>query len=227
MNKNKLVIFGIGKAADVIYFFFNNHSDYEVVAFTVDSKYNLSGEYNGLPVVDFESVDKHFSISDHVMFVAMGYKQLNKFRALKLTAAKEKGYEIVSFIHPDSGVPKDLILGENCFIMHNVNIHPHVKIGDNVFIWSGTILSHHSSIGNHCWFTSGVNIAGNVKIGDYCFFAINSTVTNDVSIGNECFLGANSLINKNLGSQKVMIESATKEFLLNSLDFLKMKNNKF
>jgi sugar O-acyltransferase (sialic acid O-acetyltransferase NeuD family) len=226
MSNKKLVIFGLGEAADVLFFFFKHHSEYTPVAFTVDRDYIPSDSYKGLPVVAFEDVETIYDPKTHAMFVALGYTSLNQLRANKLVATKEKGYEIISYIHPDAGVPSDLTIGENCFIMHNVHIHPHVKIGDNVFIWSGTILCHHSSVGNHCWFTSGVNIAGNVNIGSNCFFAINSTVTNNVTIGDRCFLGANSLVNKDLENDKVMIVPATKEYVLNSTQFLKIKKNK-
>ena len=222
----KLVIFGLGKAAEVLHFFFEHNSDYKTVAFTVDQEFISSDKYNGLPVVPFEDIERTYAPKDHVMFIAIGYYRLNELRANKLSAAKEKGYEIISYIHPDAGIPNDLVTGENCFIMNNVHIHPHVKIGDNVFIWSGTILSHHSTVGNHCWFTSGVNIAGNVNIGSNCFFAINATVTNNVTIGNRCFLGANSLVNKDLGNGKVMIASSTKEYALDSTKFLDMISDK-
>ena len=227
LKKKKLVIFGLGEAADILFFFFKHHSEYTPVAFTVDKDYILSDSYNGLPVIAFEDVETIYDPNIHVMFVAIGYRRLNEFRAIKLEVAKEKGYEIISYIHPEAGVPSDLIIGENCFVMNNVHIHPHVKIGDNVFIWSGTILGHHSSVGNHCWFTSGVNIAGNVNIGSNCFFAINSTVTNNVTIGDRCFLGANSLVNRDLENDKVMIAPATKEFSLNSKQFLDMISDKF
>ena len=57
MIKKELVIFGIGEAADVLFFFFKHHSEYNPVAFTVDRDYIPSGTYNGLPVVAFEDVE--------------------------------------------------------------------------------------------------------------------------------------------------------------------------
>lgn len=226
MKKKKLIIFGIGEAADVLFFFFKQHSEYIPVAFTIDRDYILSDTYNDLPVVAFENVETIYDPQTHVMFIALGYRRLNEFRAIKLASAKEKGYGIISFIHPEAGIPSDFTLGENCFIMNNVHIHPHVTIGDNVFIWSGAILCHHSYVGNHCWFTSGVNIAGNVNIGSNCVFAINATVTNNVTIGNRCFLGANSLVNKDLGNGKVIIAPSTEEFYLDSTQFLDMMDDK-
>jgi sugar O-acyltransferase (sialic acid O-acetyltransferase NeuD family) len=223
---NKLIICGAGNTADVLYHFFSRQSEYEVVAFTVDKKYIHTEKFNGLPLVPFEKVESLYHPEMHSIFVAIGYSRQNKLRSEKLLESKKKGYSIISYIHPNSGVPSDLIYGENCFIMNDVHIHPHVSIGDNVFIWSGTIICHHSSIGNNCWFTSGVNIAGNATIGSNCFFAINSTVTNDVKVGNRCLIGANALVNKDVSDGSVMIEAATKKYALDSDKFLDLKNDK-
>lgn len=227
MSKKKLIICGTGTTADVLFYFFENHSDYQTVAFTVDKNYITADLYNGLPVVPFEEIESKYDSSSHVMFVAIGYSSLNKLRAEKIVEAKSKGYELISYIHPDSGVTNDFKYGENCFVMNNVHIHPHVKIGDNVFVWSGTILCHHSTVGNDCWFTSGVNVAGNATIGSNCFFAVNSTVTNDVTVGDRCFIGANALVSSDLEDDKVVIVAGTKVYPLSSEQFLDFKKNKF
>ena len=39
MSKKKLVIFGIANFAEIAHYYFSNDSEYEVVAFTVDTAY--------------------------------------------------------------------------------------------------------------------------------------------------------------------------------------------
>jgi len=219
--KKDIIIFGIGKIADVIQFYMREESNMPVKAFTVDKKYITETEFNGLPVVSFDDIEKNYPPEKYAMFIAVGYHDLNAVRAEKMKAAEEKGYGIISYIHPDSSIPKDLITGKNCFIMNNVCIHPRVKLGDDVFVWSGTIIGHHSKIGNHNWLTSGTNISGNVTIGNNCFFAINSTLGHSVSIGNEVFVGANALITKNVEDGKVVIKESDKPIKLTSKQFLK------
>lgn len=221
---NKLILFGLGRATDVLLYFFSHHSDFEVVAITVNRDYLAQEIYEGLPVVPFETIEEKYPPVSYRMFVVMGYADLNRARQVKIEEARNKGYEMVSYVHPNSGVPNDLVVGENCFIMNDVHIHPKVVIGDDVFIWSGSIICHHSSIGDHCWFTSGASIAGGVKIGNNGFFAINTTITNDVTIGDRCLVGANALVNKNLPDDTVVIAPSTKQYPLSSEDFLKLKN---
>ena len=111
----KVIIFGIGKIADVIQHFMREESNLEVAAFTVDGKYIKEDSFNGLPVVAFEDIEKTYSPSEYSVFVAIGYHELNKVRASKVAEAEAKGYEIISYIHPDSSAPKDLVYGKNCF----------------------------------------------------------------------------------------------------------------
>lgn len=219
---NEIIIFGIGKISEVVYYCFKNHSNYKVVAFTADKQFITNEKYFDLPVLPFEEIENYYSPGKYAMFIALGYQNLNELRTRKLFEAKEKGYKIVSFIHPQAGLPDDTKIGENCFIMQNVHIHPIVSIGDNVFMWSGTIICHHSIINNNCWFASGASIAGNVSIGENCFFGINATVGHSAKIGDRCFLGANSLAVRDIENDVVLIEPETKKYSLNSAQFIKM-----
>lgn len=219
-----IIIFGNGKIADVIQYYMREESQLPVKAFCVDQEYLSDDYFNGLPVIPFESIEEQYPPEQYDFFVAMGYHDLNAVRAKKMLEIEEKGYQLISYIHPNSMVPNDLRYGKNCFIMNNVNIHPRVTIGDNVFVWSGAMIGHHSTIGNHNWFTSSTNIGGNVTVGDYCFFAMNATVGHSVSIGTNCFLGANVLVTKNYGDDSVWVEANTKKFRLNSHDFIKFSN---
>jgi sugar O-acyltransferase (sialic acid O-acetyltransferase NeuD family) len=220
----EIIIFGTGKIADVIQFYMREESGMKVAAFTVDGQYITETEFNGLPVVPFEGIEQVYPPDKYSFFVAIGYHDLNAVRAEKIKIVEEKGYEVISYIHPDSSAPKDLVHGKNCFIMNNVCIHPRVILGDNVFIWSGTLIGHHSVIGNDCWLTSCCNISGNVTVGNNAFIAVNATVAHSVTIGNNCFLGANTLVTKNLEDDKVVICESSKPIKLSSRQFLRMSN---
>ena len=222
--KNPIILFGTGKIAEVLLYYFRNHSEFEVVACTVDREFIKSDIWNNLPVIPFEEILEAYPPSCFGMFVALGYQQLNALRAAKFKEAKEMGYELISFIHPDAGLPLDCNYGENCFIMQNALIHPCVTLGNNVFVWSGAMVGHHSAIGDHSWLTSCCNISGVVTTGDHCFFAVNSTVAHGVIIASNCFIGANTLITKCTDSGEVYLSSSTPAFRLNSEQFLKMSN---
>jgi sugar O-acyltransferase (sialic acid O-acetyltransferase NeuD family) len=218
----EVVLFGLGKIAEVVHYYLTNDGDARVVAFTCDREFVDRDDFLGLPVVPFDEVEDAYPPDRYELFVALAYQQMNRLRASRLAQARSKGYRTPSFIHPQSGAPLDLELGDNCFIMNNVCIQPRVTLGDNVFVWSGALIGHHSTIGDHCWLTSNTSIAGSVTVGRNCFFGLNATVANDLSVGNHCFLGANTLVTKDLPDEKVVVEKASDVLRVTPQQFLRI-----
>lgn len=219
-----VVLFGIGKIAEVVLQYLRHESKVDVAACTVDGQYLPGEHWNGLDCVAFEDIEQAYPAADYDMFVAMGYHDLNGLRASRVRQAQAKGYRLISYVHPNSGLPSDCELGPNCFVMHNVNVHPCVTMGENVFVWSGSMIGHHSHIGDHCWLSSSSNISGGVTVGANCFFAVNATVGHSVRIGDRCFLGANSLVTRNTENDQVFVVESTKASRLNSQQFLRLSD---
>jgi len=218
----KLIIFGTGKIADVIFYYAAHECGLEIAAFTVDREYLKINTFNGLPVIPFDEVEIRYPASEYSMFIALGYHDMNSLRERKYHESRNKGYEIISIVSPYCKLPANVKYGENCFIMPPASIHPHVELGNNVFVFSGAMIGHHSKIGDNCWLTSCANISGVVTVGRNCFFAVNSTAGHGVTIGDECFIGANALVTKCLEPKKVVIVPATPVFKLESDKFLKL-----
>jgi sugar O-acyltransferase (sialic acid O-acetyltransferase NeuD family) len=217
-----IVLFGTGKIAEVVLYFLKYHSDRQVVACTVDQDFMPGPSWQGVPVVPSDEIARSHPPQTHDMFVALGYQDMNALRAEKCAQARQLGYTLISYVHPNSGLPEDCLHGDNCFILNQVHIHPRVQLGNNVFVWSGAMIGHHSNIGNNCWLTSCANIAGVVSVGDNCFFAINSTIGNGVTMGRDCFVGANALVTAKAQDGQVFLAESTKPFRLNSAQFLRM-----
>ncbi len=224
MAKKKVVIFGTSKVADIAYSSIQDDpaSDLEAVAFCVDSKYYQESTKEGLPVVKFEEVESIYPPSEAAFFVAIGYHQMNTLREERCRAAREKGYELVSFIDSRANIPSTVKVGENVLILNGVDIGPFSQIGDNVCIYSGAVISHHVTIGNHVWITSGTVIGGNSGIGDHCFLGINSTIGHNVLIGSNNFIGTNAVVTKNTPEDAVYIVADTPKYRLNTAQFLKL-----
>lgn len=217
-----IVLFGTGKIAEVLLYFFTHHSDRQVVACSVDRDYLPGSEWHGIPVAPFDEITRSHSPETHDMFVALGYQDMNALRTAKCAEARQLGYTLASYVHPESGLPSDCVYGDNCFIMNQVHIHPRVKLGNNVFVWSGAMIGHHSSIGDNCWLTSCTNISGVVTMGSNCFLAVNATVAHGITVGDDCFIGANALITKCADEGQVFITESSKPQRLNSQQFLRM-----
>ena len=218
----KIIIFGTGKIAEVVFQYFSRDPEIHVVALTVDEAYLKPVAWTSLPLVPFEKIEESFSPDDYELFVAVGYQDLNRLRAERCKRAKSKGYTLFSYVDRSIGVPEDFQWGENCLVLGPQNIQPRVKIGHNVFVWSGVTLGHHSYIEDDVWITSGAQIAGNVAIGAGSFIGINATVVDSIRIGKNSLLGAAVLVTQSLPDESVVIERGTEISRLTSTQFLKL-----
>jgi sugar O-acyltransferase (sialic acid O-acetyltransferase NeuD family) len=203
--RKPLVIFGSAEIAQLARFYFDNDSEYRVVAFTVDDANVESSELDGLPLIAFSEINSKFPTGEAAMHVALSYRRLNKLRQEKFEQAKAAGYAMASYVCSKSVLWKDLKIGENCFILENQTIQPTVAIGNNVMIWSGNHLGHGSAIADHAYIASHVVISGHCKIGQRCFLGVNSTLRDFVNVGDDVFVGMQAAVVQDVPSGSVVI----------------------
>jgi len=219
---SKIVIFGAGKIADQAYFYLTNDSPHEIAAFTVDREYLREAEKLGLPVVPFEEVQDVYPPDDFKMFVAVGYQDLNRFRARKYEEAKAKGYELISYVSSRAANFGGVEVGDNCFVLEFAVLQPCSKVGNDVFIWSSNHIGHHAAIGDHCYIAGNVVISGNTRIEPYCFIGVSATLGHEITVGKESFIGAGALITKNVEPGSVYITPDTQKYRLDSAAFMRL-----
>ena len=156
--------------------------------------------------------------------MAIGYNNLNKIRAEKYFDAKNKGYELVSYLCSKAIHWGDVEMGDNCFILENQVIQPTVKFGNNVIIWSGNHFGHNVEIGDHCWLSSHIICSGGVKVGQFTFIGVNAAIRDNVKIGSECIIGLGAIINKDTKDKEVYIAKSSDLYRLDSNSFERMMN---
>ena len=87
----RLIIFGTGKIAECVSFYFDRENEYRVEAFCCDGAFLEQSSFNGRPVVAFENIEEEFPPSDYALFVALGYHGLNELRRRKFEEGLAKG----------------------------------------------------------------------------------------------------------------------------------------
>ncbi|MBU3107646.1 acetyltransferase [Clostridium gasigenes] len=205
MKKNKkLIILGVGDFSEVVYEYFNYQSEYKVVAFSVEKNLLNIEKFLGLPVVAVEDLNSNYNTEEYEVFVAVGYRNLNKLRARLVKIITQYGYTLASFIHKSAIISETAIIEGHCIILENSIIQPFAKIGFNTIIWCGAIISHHVSIGKNCFLAPGVAISGFSKIGDNSFLGIRSTIIDSITIGQSCIIGAGTLILRDIKENTVV-----------------------
>jgi sugar O-acyltransferase (sialic acid O-acetyltransferase NeuD family) len=204
------VIFGTGGIAEIVHFYLEHDSPHDVVAFTAHGDQIDAGEYRGLPVVPFEEVGHRYPPAGHAMYVAIGYRRVNRIRAEVFGQAKEKGYDLITYISSKATFWDANEIGENCFIFEDNTIQPFVTIGDDCVLWSGNHIGHHATIGDHCFIPSHVVVSGHVTVGRYSFLGVNATFRDAISVGESNVVGAGALIMKSTKDGEVYIAARTK-----------------
>jgi sugar O-acyltransferase (sialic acid O-acetyltransferase NeuD family) len=204
-----LVIFGVGDIGQLAHYYFSKETSFDVVAFTVDAAFLKEGSFCGLPVVPFEEIHINYPPDKCSMFIALSYSKLNSLRKAKYFEAKEKNYQLASFVSARSSVLNEGNIGDNCFIFEDNTIQPFVKIGNNVTLWSGNHIGHHSRIGDHCFIASHVVVSGGVEIEEQCFIGVNATLRDHIRIGERCVVGAGTLLLADAAPDGVYLGQAT------------------
>lgn len=215
---NKVILWGIGKIAQVINFYLTNDSNYEVCAFCVDKEYkNLDFFYNK-PVISFDEIVEKFPPTHYLMCIPIGYKKMNTIRMQKYIEAKQKGYKFITYISSKTayyGTP----VGENTIILDDCVIQPFTEIGNNVIIWSGSCLCHHALVKDNCFISSRVSISGGTTIGENSFIGINATIRDNISIGKYNLIGAGTVVLNDTSDYDVYAEkNGTKKIPKKSID---------
>jgi sugar O-acyltransferase (sialic acid O-acetyltransferase NeuD family) len=205
----KVIIFGTGGFAKIIYLYLQKDPSFNIIAFTANEQTIKEKTLYDLPIIPFETIEEKYSPNEHEMFIALGYTDMNRKRAKFFKEAKDKGYKLISYVHPSTIVNDEFQIGENCFIFENNVIQPFVKLEDNIIIWTGNVISHHTTIMSHCFIVSHVAIAGNTVIEPYCFIGINATIRNSIRIAKDCIIGAGTVILKNTNEKEVYTSKST------------------
>jgi sugar O-acyltransferase (sialic acid O-acetyltransferase NeuD family) len=217
----KVVVFGTSSMAEVVKFYLDHDSDREVIAFTASAQSMQADRFLDLPVVPFETVQDCYPPGDFDMFIAVGYRQLNRLREQFCDEARGKGYALVSYVCSKATHWGDTRLGDNVFVFEDNTIQPFVSIGDGTILWSGNHIGHHSAIGRYCFITSHVVVSGHCRVGDRSFIGVNATISEDTPIGDDNIVGPGALIQKATGASEVHVAERTKKFPKSSSRFFR------
>ena len=205
----KVIIFGNSSLAELAYTYLTHDSPHEVVGFTVDREFLNTDRCLNLPLVAFEDIETRYPPSEYKMFIPISFKRMSHLRAERYYTAKNKGYELISYVSSRATTWPGFSCGDNCFIFEDNTIQPFVKIGSNVVIWSGNHIGHHTVIKDHVFISSHCVISGACTIEPFAFLGVNCTIRDETSVAAETLVGAGALILKDTKPFEVYKGTAT------------------
>lgn len=218
----KLIIFGAGKIAEAVSYFFNQDSNYSIEAYVTDDAFIKQDRFLDKPVIGVSHVREMFPPEEFHVFVALGYQGMNALRTTKYEFFKSGGYKFAHYISPN--VKGNFTIGENSIIMDYALIQPCVTFGSNVFVWGGAMIGHHANVGDNVWLTGGCQVGGVAKIGNNTFIGMGAIVGHEIVVGEKCMLGAGSITTKSIDAGTVVIAPNTEKHRLNSDQFTRMSS---
>ena len=215
-KKQKVVIFGTGQFAEITSSYFKRYTDYEIVAYIDSNKEkNFFSDSDALVLSPSEFLES-YPPEKYMMFIAVGYTEMNDVRDKLYSEYKSHGYSFVNFVHPNVVRWDNTSIGENSFIFENNVVQQNVDIGNNVILWSGNHVGHDTQILDNVWITSHVVVYSNVTIGKNCFIGSNVNIRDGIRVGEYSFVGAGSNIWNSTNDHSVFLVKPTKPTALRS-----------
>lgn len=196
----KIILFGTSAGTKLAHFILSQDPGYEVTAFTIDREYIKEASFCGLPVIPFEEVQELYPPVHYKMFVAIFANGMNMLRAKKCDEARDKGYTLISYIHPKAIVASDLVIGDNCFISEGVICRPFSRLGNDVILMPGALIGHDTNVMDHCFIGNRAVVMGVVTIEPFCLIGPNATIMETITVARECLIGGG-----------VVLQASTKE----------------
>ena len=191
-----LVLYGDSNYSELVKYYFESDSEYTVVGFCVEKKYRTKDTLCGLPVVDFEDIEKYFPKKNNALFSAIGYKSMRVKKILyeKVVAS---GYDIASYISKNAIVDSSNVIGQNCMILPGCILEPFVTIESNTFLNTSVVVCHHSTIKAHSFLAAGSLVGGYTSIGENSFIGFKATVLQQIILAPETLIAASSTMMHN------------------------------
>lgn len=204
-----IVLLGAGELARLAYLAFTQDDGREVVACAVSRELVAGTALFDLPVVAWEDLEETYAPDRHALFVAVGYRGVNRFRRELCAEARGRGYELATHVSPRALIARDVEVHENSFVFEGVIVQPFATLGRNVILWSGAFVAHDSSIADNCFVGPRAAIAGNVRVGENSFVGVNATIRDGVTIAPDCVIGAGAVIKHDTSHGEVYPARAT------------------
>lgn len=186
----KVLILGAGELGKQIRHFVSNCSEHQFVGFLDDfgSAEDILGKMSEID-----------TFKDQIDYVAIGIGYFHlEFKNRLFKQLKEKGFDLLTFVHPSCIVDATAKIGEGSILFPGVIVDQRSQIGQNTILNCGVIVSHDCNIGDHSFVAPGVVFSGRCTLGDMCFVGSGSVLKNDVSITENVTIGAGSLVLKSI-----------------------------
>lgn len=164
---------------------------YTEIAFLDDNE--LIKECLGYPVVGKTCEVTEYS--DYDFFVAIGNPIT---REDKMNILIENKLNVITLIHPDAVIARDVSVGIGSVIMAGVVINSDSKIGRGCIVNTGASVDHDDIVDDYVHLAVGSHLAGTVHIGKKTWIGAGAIVSNNIDVCADCMIGAGAVVIRNI-----------------------------
>jgi sugar O-acyltransferase (sialic acid O-acetyltransferase NeuD family) len=118
----------------------------------------------------------------------------NSLRAQVSTAVRDRGFNLVSIIHPDAHISKYVSIGVGTVVFAGAAINIEADIGPACIINTGAIVEHDCVLGQGVHISPGAKLAGIVTIGDTSWVGIGACIRQQITVGRNVMIGAGAVV---------------------------------
>ena len=203
VSDQTIIMFGAGGHAKSVISVLQAQARWQLAGLLEDGAREMERQVLGYPVLgDQGQLDRLRKAGITKAMVAIGD---NTVRGRLADVIVDRGFELVSIIHPTACLMTDCVVEQGAFLHVLSVIGPECRVGRNTIVQPYTSLGHEGRIGDCVQFCPGVHVGGKAMIGDFCFFGPGAVVYPGVKIGCNVEVGANSVINKDVPDHVVVV----------------------
>ncbi len=196
--KNKLIVFGIAKHAELVAELARSLPEFEFVGFTANRRFITADRIGDYPLHPFEELAERWNPAEHSVHVALEYSRQSADRARLVGEADQLGYSIASLIHPSAIIAPSAVIGRHALICESVIIQSCAEIGANVAIHAGSLIGASVEIADNVHIGTRATIERHSRIAQNCTIGSGSTIAEGRSVAAQCTLQPRSIITANV-----------------------------
>ena len=198
-----IIVYGAGEFGSLISNIISYHSKINIVAYGDDNAEKIGQSIDETPVLGDEDLLK-FAKENGVEYAISSIGN-NKIRAEKYNYLKNKGFEMLSLVHPQALIDTNVNYGDNVIIEMGTAIHTNSSIGNDVFLGGDALIGHHNNIGNHVLVGGNVSFGGAVIVEDYVSIGVGASIKPGVRLGKGSVIGVGAAVVKDVDPGVVVV----------------------
>ena len=125
--------------------------------------------------------------------VALGIGN-NYVRERLISRSTDKGWQLVSLVHPSAVISPTAQLGDGTVVMAQAAVNARARTGRGCILNTGCSVDHDCVLGDCVHVGPGARLAGGVRVGSRSLVGIGSCIVPDVAVGQGVVIGAGAAV---------------------------------